>query len=154
MRIPFLKPADPVSPLSEAEQKMVTNAIQEAEKNTSGEIRVFIEETCSYIDALDRAKEIFAQLKMQETAERNGCLLYIAIRHRQLAIYADQGIYDKMSPAFWNQLVRTMIAEFRAAHLGIGISDTVTKIGAALKSHFPFDRDTDSNELPNDIVFG
>lgn len=133
---------------------IVTNAIAEAEKNTSGEVRVFIEEKCAYVDALDRAKEVFAELKMQQTSQRNGCLVYIATGHHQLAIYADEGIYQKMESGFWNGLIQKMIAEFRADHLPEGIAEVVLKIGEALKMHFPYNSSTDVNELSNDIVFG
>ncbi len=66
-----------------------------AEKETSGEVRLYIENKCRFVDPLDRAAEIFLQLKMNETANRNAVLVYVAKQHRQLAVFADEGIYNK-----------------------------------------------------------
>lgn len=140
--------------LSEKEQAIILNAIQDAEKQTSGEIRLFIEGRCKYIDPLDRAVEIFHSLKMTETQFRNGVLVYIAKKDKQLAIYGDEGIHQKVGAAFWNEEVKKMIAEFKANHFAEGLAQIISDIGAALQHHFPYDQKGDTNELPNDIVFG
>ncbi|HEY0678747.1 MAG TPA: TPM domain-containing protein [Chitinophagaceae bacterium] len=136
------------------EKEMVLQAIRVAEQQTSGEIRVYIEDHCRFVDPMDRAAEIFFGLKMDQTQERNGVLVYIAIRDRQLAILGDEGIHKIVGTEFWQKEVREMIDEFHADHYATGIAKVVTEIGEALKTHFPYDGKIDKNELPDDIVFG
>ena len=139
---------------AEVEKKQIVEAIRNAERRTSGEIRVFIESRCRYVDPLDRAAEIFFSLEMDETDDRNAVLLYIAMKDRQLAVFGDEGIHKKVGTDYWNQEVNLLIKEFNTAHYGDGISQCVTDIGEALHQYFPFDNDTDKNELPDDIIFG
>jgi uncharacterized membrane protein len=140
--------------LSQEENEKVVRAIQDAEKQTSGEIRVFIESKCKFIDPIDRAKELFAQLKMENTEQRNAVILYIAIKDRQLAIYADAGIHEKAGEEYWKSAVSKMISHFTRNDYVGGISICLHQIGEALKQYFPFDGTTDKNELSDDIVFG
>ena len=139
---------------SPEEKKLIVEAIQNAEKNTSGEIRVFVENRCSYMDAIDRAGEIFYNLDMQKTAQRNGVLVYVALTDHQLALFGDEGIHQKVGTAFWQKEVSQMIKNFNKENYADGIKQCVLDIGEALQSHFPYDGKTDKNELPDDIVFG
>lgn len=129
-------------------------AIRSAEQRTSGEIRVYIENHCRYVDPMDRAAEIFFGLKMDYTRHRNGVLVYIAIKDKQLAVLGDEGIHKAVGGEFWEKEVRTLLKEFNAEHYAAGIATVVTEIGEVLQSHFPYDGATDKNELPDDIVFG
>jgi uncharacterized membrane protein len=131
----------------------IVQAIRAAEKRTSGEIRVFVESKCSYVNAVDRAAEIFFGLKMEKTEDRNGVLLYIAMKDHQLAIFGDRGIHEKVGTAFWNREVQKILSEFSKQHYAAGIITIVTEIGEALVHHFPYENE-DRNELPDDIVFG
>lgn len=139
---------------SSEEQKSIVQAICEAERMTSGEVRVFVESRCSYVDALDRAAELFFQLKMNETADRNAVLVYVAIKDHQLAIFGDEGIYKKAGPEFWQTEVGKMIDNFNKENYAEGIRQCVLDISDALHRHFPYDHDTDKNELPDNIIFG
>ncbi len=139
---------------AEDEKKQIVEAIRNAERRTSGEIRVFIESRCRYVDPLERAAEIFFSLEMDETDDRNAVLLYIAMKDRQLAVFGDEGIHKKVGTDYWNKEVNLLINEFNTAHYGDGISQCVKDIGEALHQYFPFDNDTDKNELPDDIIFG
>ena len=78
------------------EKQQLVEAINQAEQRTSGEVRVFIESKCRFVDALDRAQEIFFKLKMQETEQRNATLIYVAVKDRQAAVYGDEGIHVKV----------------------------------------------------------
>ena len=151
MHIPFFTRKPLFSP---AEQEQIVSAIQSAEKCTSGEIRVYVESHCRYVDPLDRAAEIFAALGMEKTAARNGALVYVALKDRQLAIIGDRGIHQKVGDAFWNQQVANILGDFNKANYAGGIAAVVAEIGKALEQHFPYDGGTDINELPDDIVFG
>lgn len=136
------------------ENEKIVQAIRTAEESTSGEIRVFIESRCRFVDALDRATEIFLKLEMQKTRERNAVLVYVALRDRQLALYGDEGIHQKLGNTYWNNAVKKMISHFNTENYAEGISQCVHEAGEALRYHFPFDRNTDKNELPDEIVFG
>jgi uncharacterized membrane protein len=151
LKIPFFSKKDFFSP---AEKNQIVAAIREAEQQTSGEVRVYIESHCRFVDPLDRAAEIFWLLKMEHTEARNAVLVYIAIRDRQLAILGDKGIHEKVGEVFWNQAVNKIISQFQQVGYADAIVKMILDIGAALKLHFPFDRKTDMNELPDDIVFG
>lgn len=132
----------------------MVEAIQEAERNTSGEVRVFVESKCKYVHAVDRAKEIFFILKMEATKDRNAVLLYLAMDDRQLALFADEGIYQRLGADYWNEKVRTIAAAFTKDDYTGGICTVVKDIGNALSEQFPYGDKGDKNELPDDIVFG
>ncbi len=135
------------------ELETIVQSIRNAEKQTSGEVRVFIESRCSFVDPVDRAKEIFFELKMEKTKDRNAVLLYIAMKDRQLALFADEGIYEKCGQLYWEDAVKKMLIDFKQNAIAKGIIDCVTAIGQTLKEQFPFEK-TDKNELPDEIVFG
>lgn len=139
---------------SKEENEKIVAAIRSAEKSTSGEVRVFVESKCRFIDPLDRALEIFAELKMENTHDRNAVLLYVALKDRQLAVYADKGIHEKVGQQFWENEVNKILLQFDKENYAEGISNCITKIGEALVENFPFDKDTDKNELPDEIIFG
>jgi uncharacterized membrane protein len=139
---------------SENEKKRIVEAVRDAEKRTSGEVRVFIESRCRYMDALDRAAEIFFTLKMDKTVDRNGVLLYIALKDRQLAVFGDEGIHRKVGTEYWNKEVALLISNFNKENYSEGIRQCVKDIGEALHTHFPYNSNTDKNELPDDILFG
>jgi len=136
------------------EQQLIIEAIQNAERMTSGEVRVFVESKCSYMDAIDRAAELFFQLEMQKTDDRNAVLVYVAMKDRQLAVFGDEGIHNKVGNEYWSTEVKKMISNFNRENYAAGISEVVKDIGVALTKNFPFNNDTDKNELPDDIVFG
>jgi uncharacterized membrane protein len=139
---------------SDSEKNQLVSAVRQAEKQTSGEIRVFVESHCRFVDPLDRAAEIFHQLNMEHTAARNGVLIYVALRDRQLALMGDRGIHEKVGEAFWNQTVTNILSHFSRKNYTDAICRMIGEVGAALQHHFPYDRETDINELPDDIVFG
>ena len=136
----------------EDEERMV-QAIRFAEKQTSGEVRLFVESHCSYIQPIDRAKELFAELKMTATKDRNGVLLYFAMKDRQMAIWGDEGIHQKMGQGFWEKEVAKILADFKKEHFVEGICNMIQAVGEALKKNFPYASD-DKNELDDTIVFG
>ena len=151
MKIPFLSKKDF---FSETEKKQIVTAIRDAEEQTSGEIRLYVESRCRFVDPLDRAAEVFSILKMGQTSNHNAVLIYMAVKDHQLAIYGDQGIHEKVGEEFWTKEVNHILSEFSQDHYADAVAKVVHDIGSALKYHFPFDRQTDINELPDDIVFG
>jgi Predicted membrane protein len=136
------------------DRERIVEAIRQSEQQTSGEIRVYIESHCRFVNPLDRAAEIFWGLKMDLTKDRNGVLVYVAMKDHQFSILADQGIHEKVGQEFWNNEVAVMTRHFKEHHPADAIVAVVTDVGQALKTHFPYNNATDKNELPDDIVFG
>jgi uncharacterized membrane protein len=141
------------SHFSPADEERVVAAIREAEARTSGEIRVYIESRCRFVDAVDRAMELFFQLQMDRTQDRNGVLIYLAMKDRQLAVFGDEGIHRKVGTAFWNTEVAKILSAFREDRKVDGLVTIVRDIGEALVQHFPYHQE-DRNELPDNLVFG
>ncbi|MEO6681861.1 MAG: TPM domain-containing protein [Ginsengibacter sp.] len=139
---------------SPEENERIVEAIRDAERQTSGEVRLFVENRCKYVDPLDRAKEIFTNLKMEETEFRNGVLFYVALGDKQLAVFADQGIHEATGSEYWKNLVHDILSVFSKNDIVGGITTTILSIGQALKSHFPYEMKMDKNELPDEIIFG
>ena len=133
---------------------LIVKAIRHAEEQTSGEVRVYVESRSSWMDAMDRAKEIFYTLQMEKTEQRNAVLVYIALKDHQFALFGDEGIHQKVGAEYWNRLAAEMVTSFNKENYAQGIGNCVIQIGEALQQHFPFDKDTDKNELPDNIVFG
>ena len=137
--------------LTENEKLKVTNAIKEAEKNTSGEVRLHIENHCKS-NILDRASEVFAILNMHKTALRNGVLFYIALKDKKFAILGDAGINHKVPSNFWDSIKEQMQVLLKEGKTVDALATGIQLAGVALKSHFPYETD-DINELSDEISF-
>ena len=133
------------------EQQNIVAAIKEAELNTSGEIRVHIENHCKE-EALERAAEVFYDLKMNRTAARNGILFYLAVKDHKLAIIGDEGINKEVEHDFWNDIKDEMISNFKENKFAEGLIAGILKCGDKLKKYFPHQND-DVNELSDEISF-
>ena len=144
----------PVQYFTEEQSKSIVEAIALAEKQTSGEIRIYIESKNPYVNSLDRARELFFSLKMNETKERNAVLIYLAMKHREVALFGDEGIHLRVGQAFWEEEVKKMLLIFSNQEIVNGITQCIATIGSVLSKEFPFDGLTDKNELPDQIVFG
>ena len=133
------------------QQEYLRQAIMNAELDTSGEIRVHIENTCKG-DALDRALVVFKKLGMVNTESRNGVLIYLAVKNRKFAIIGDEGIHAVVSEIFWDSIKNKMLNQFRENHFTEGLVDAISETGQQLKKYFPHQSD-DKNEQPDDISF-
>jgi len=137
---------------SQKEKDLITNAIKKAELNTSGEIRVHIENSCK-VDTLNKAVDVFSKLKMHETELRNGILFYVAIKDKKFAIIGDVGINSNVPDNFWEEINKTVLSFFKDNKYADGLSKGIIMAGEALKKYFPH-KDDDINELSDDISFG
>lgn len=144
----------PESYFTQQDQDAIVEAIRKAEQRTSGEIRIYIEGKCRMVNPVHRAQEIFHQQNMQHTDQRNAVLLYVAMKDRQLAVYGDEGIHAKVGTEFWTAQVKKMLQQFAQQNYVTGFVQIIHEIGEALVQHFPYDKATDKNELPDDILFG
>lgn len=138
--------------LSQDEEQEIVQAILEAEKDTSGEIRVHIE-AHTREDHFSRAKEVFHILKMDNTKEGNGVLIYVAVHDRKFVICGDKGINDVVPKGFWDSTKDIIEAHFRERHYKKGLVEGIKEAGKELKAHFPW-KANDTNELSNEISKG
>lgn len=138
--------------LTADEEKQIVEAIRIAEKNTSGEIRVHIEKN-SKIDVYERALEVFHLLKMDNTKQQNGVLIYVAVEDRNFVIFGDEGINNVVEEDFWDSTKNIMQAHFKRGHFKQGLVDGILKAGKQLETYFPWESG-DKNELPDDISKG
>lgn len=138
--------------LAPDELDRVKQAIQRAEKQTSGEIRVHLD-IAILDEVLDHAAMVFNNLGMHRTKERNGVLIYVSVPGRQVAVVGDEGIHAKLGDAYWQDVLDVILGKFRDGQFCEGLCAGVELLGAKLKEHFPHQRD-DVNELSDDVSFG
>ncbi|MDC7994352.1 TPM domain-containing protein [Altibacter sp. HG106] len=138
--------------LAAEEEAAIIEAIRNAEKNTSGEIRVHLEAHTD-LDPFERAAEVFDFLHMDNTKLSNGVLIYVAVEDRTLVILGDSGINDVVAPDFWDSTRDIIITHFKDGNMKQGLIAGIEEAGLQLKKHFPF-RKNDKNELPDDISIG
>lgn len=136
---------------SKEQQSQILASVKEAEKDTSGEIRVHIETSCKE-DILDRAAWVFDKLGMKKTAERNGVLFYLAVNDKKFAIIGDAGINARVPAGFWDEISALLQKNFRDGRITEGLSEGISLAGKQLKTHFPYKKD-DVNELSDEISF-
>lgn len=142
------------SKLFSSEQKAeIVAAIKAAETQTSGEIQVHIESTCKGA-VLDRAAKVFETLKMYQTKDRNGVLIYLAVEDHKFAILGDAGINSVVPADFWGSTKDLMASHFRQGKFTEGLIEGIHHAGDQLKTHFPYDHLNDQNELSNEVSFG
>lgn len=137
---------------SKDEKEDIIMAIKNAELDTSGEIRVHIENSCKG-EAKDQAAYIFEKLEMHKTDLRNGVLFYLAVKNRKFAILGDVGINQVVPENFWDEIRDLMLSQFREDKFAEGLETGIAMAGQQLKKHFPYQKD-DVNELPDEISFG
>ena len=138
--------------LSVQEEEEIVQAIRQAERNTSGEIRVHIERTTK-ISHYNRALEVFRMLKMFNTKQENAVLLYIAVEDHKFVIYGDKGIDAVVPENFWDTTKNVIQAHFKKGNFKEGIVEGVLQVGEELKAHFPWS-ESDEDELPNEVSKG
>jgi len=136
---------------TEQQQEDLQQAIMNAELDTSGEIRVHIENTCPG-EVMDRALAIFHKLEMDKTANRNGVLIYLAVKNRKFAIIGDEGIHKVVPENYWDSIKNKMLDSFRENHFTEGLVEAIAETGIQLKRFFPYQAN-DVNELSDEISF-
>ena len=136
--------------MSHLSNEQIVGAIREAERKTSGEIRVFISRK-EVRDAVSAAKEQFAELGMEKTRERNGVLIFVAPRVHKFAVIGDERVHSRCGDEFWQELTAEMTCHFKGSDFTRGIVHAVKKAGELLAKHFPRKPD-DVNELPDEVL--
>lgn len=129
----------------------IEQAISQLEQQTSAELRVVVERKAKGNSALARAEQLFDELEMQNTAERNGVLIYLAFKPHYLAVVGDEGIHQKVSEAFWQTVYEAMKSDCQAGNYTQALCQGIEQVGRQLAVHFPRKVD-DRDELPNQVV--
>lgn len=137
---------------TEEEKKNIICTIKDAELQTSGEIKVHVENYCKE-DVLDKAAAVFASLELHKTARRNGVLFYMAIKDHKYAILGDKGINCCVDECFWDDVKELMAGYFSREQFADGLIEGIKLAGIKLSENFPYQAN-DVNELPDDISFG
>ena len=137
--------------LNNEEDRRIVEAIKQAELNTSGEIKVHIENHCRG-KVEERSLFIFNHLKLNETRQRNGVLIYLAVRDHKFAILGDKGINDVVEADFWNDIRDLMATAFKEGRFADGLEQCIMRCGEKLKTYFPYQSD-DINEIPDEISY-
>jgi uncharacterized membrane protein len=140
--------------LSKDAQQRITKAIQIAEKNTTGEIRIRIDAHTKTENILDDATRVFYELKMDKTVYNNGVLLYIAVKDKSYCIVGDTAINQIVHQQFWDTIAAEMNGYFSKQEFEAGIIHVIEKIGQTLHQYFPTNELKNDNELSDDISFG
>ena len=137
---------------SEEQIAAIKNAIADAETQTSGELRVYIDDHCKQ-DVMEKALFVFRKLNMHETELQNGVLIYLSVKDKKFAIIGDKGIHEKVHDDFWQSTRNKMQEQFIHGAFTEGLIEGIAEAGRVLSVHFPFKKN-DSNELSNDVIFG
>lgn len=143
------KAMDPRNFFTKEEKDKIISTIRDAEKKTSGEVRVYLERK-SPQDLMKRAKEVFEKLGMTRTKRKNGVLLYLCLNKRQFVILGDRGINEKVGKDYWKDVVTRVERHFAQGEFVMGATQGIREIGEKLQTHFPWERG-DTNELSNAV---
>lgn len=139
--------------LSKDEMGKILACVKQNEDQTSGEIRICIESHCPYMEPLERAREIFHQLNMFSTEQRNAALIYIAYEDRDFALFADKALHEKTTSSFWQTESKQLARHFYEGKRVDGIVQCIQAIGSCMSRFFPPTAHP-KNELPDEIIFG
>lgn len=138
--------------INNEQEKRLIEAIKLAELGTSAEIKVHIDKHCKG-NPLDEAVRWFLKLKMEQTKDRNGVLIYVAYKDKKVAIIGDKGINSLVDDAFWDSTYCLMSEEFKKGNMCEGLCKAIESVSLKLKQFFPYETD-DVNELSDDISYG
>ncbi|MDX1913115.1 MAG: TPM domain-containing protein [Saprospiraceae bacterium] len=136
------------------EEARIISAIRQAERGTSGEIRLYVEDFCLRDHPVERAAEVFQLFGMFNTKERNAVLIYLAEKSHHFALWGDAGIHERVGFQFWTEEKHLLSEHFLRDEAAEGICKAIQLIGAQLRAHFPADENNDDNELPDEIIYG
>lgn len=140
---------------SKDEEADIVAAINDLERITTGELRLYVEDFCMRDHPVERAAEIFHLFGMHNTAERNGVLVYLAEKSRHLAIWGDTGINDRVGYEFWDEEKKLLREHLQHDQAAKGLQEVIRQIGQKLQAFFPADPNNPNvNELPDDIIYG
>ena len=140
------------------DKQLIEEAITRLEKQTSAELRVYIERTIPAPEGMDsedkgsrRALQVFYELAMDKTAKANGVLIYLAYKDHYCQVVGDKGIDQYVGDEFWQTVCSAMIYRFKQRQYTEGIIAAIERVGRELAKYFPIEWN-DENELSNEVV--
>jgi len=134
--------------------KAIETAVRESERLHSGELRFAVENALTPIQvwrgvsARQRAIAVFSNLRVWDTEENSGVLIYVLLADREVHIVADRGIARRVAQADWDAIAKVMQECFKQGDFKRGALEGIERITALLASHFPPGREN-PNELPD-----
>lgn len=137
-----------------AKMRAIEAAIAASERHHLGQVRFAVEETLELAalrhgkTARERALEVFSDLRVWDTEQNNGVLVYLLLADRDVEIVADRGIHRAVGAAAWEEICRSMEAALHAGQFEAGVVSGIEAIGALLAAHYPRHA-PGANELPN-----
>ncbi|HLP92542.1 MAG TPA: TPM domain-containing protein [Saprospiraceae bacterium] len=139
---------------TKAEEARIVETIRQAERGTSGEIRLYVEDFCLKDHPVEQAAELFQLFGMHHTKDRNAVLIYLAQKSHHFAIWGDAGIHEKVGHLFWEEEKKILKAHFQQDMAAEGVCQAIRLIGDRLRAYFPAADDNNENELPDEIIYG
>ena len=139
----------------EAAAERLEAAIAAGEKVHRGQVCLVVEPALPLARVMrqlpprERALEVFGQLRVWDTEENCGVLVYLLLADRDVEIVADRGIHARVGTAAWEAICRSMEAAFREGRYVDGADDGIRAINALLAEHYPHDGHARGNELPD-----
>lgn len=141
---------DPKHFFTQEQQSTLLQAIREAERNSSGEIRIHVIRSTQE-DLLSKGQRLFEKLGMTKTRDRNGILFLLELSHRRFAILGDRGIHQKVPAEFWEDIRKLLFGHFHEGRFVEGLCAGIALCGEKLKSFYPWQSD-DKNEVADEIT--
>ena len=133
----------------------IQQAIAECEAAHRGQVMLVVEAELTSaqlwheLGSRERARQVFALQGAWNTEENNGVLIYLLLADRRVEIVADRGIDAQVSSAEWEDVCRMMEGHFRAGRYEQGAIEGVRAVAGLLERHFPAQRSSGRNELPD-----
>lgn len=132
--------------------KKIEQAISYLEKQTSAELRVVVERKAKKCQsAIERAEQLFSELSMQDTADRNAVLIYLSFKPHYIAVVGDKGIHAKVGDEFWQSVYSVMKIQCQQGNYTQAICQGILQVEQQLAAYFPA-KPSDVNELSNEVV--
>ena len=135
------------------DEARVKEAIRQAERKSSGEIRVSVA-PLFWGDVQKAAQKAFGRMGMTATKDRNGVLLFIVPARRKFVVLGDSGIHERVGQEFWHRIAEVVSDKFRDGDFTEGLVEAIGLAGEQLAAHFPPEAGHNPNELPDDLDYG
>jgi len=137
--------------LARLDRARLEEAIREAERSTTGQVRVIVLPRVR--GNLATVAELTAErLHMRATPDRNGVLILVVPGRREFHVWGDVGVHEKVGDDFWKRIAGQISEQFQRGDFTAGLLAGIDEIGRQLTAHFPAQRDSAVNTLPDSVV--
>jgi uncharacterized membrane protein len=157
----WLDEADTRRAVPPALLEKLSRRVAASERRHSGEIRIYVEAglPLSYLwreaRPRERAIAMFGKLRVWDTEQNNGVLIYLLLAEHAIEVVADRGLASRVDPGEWQRIVQHMGAAFREGRFEDGLTQALEEVSALLVQHFPAEGGRPNpNELPDEPVLG